>query len=52
VLFKARISWKLDRLVLALQGRTVSCDLAYCGVLQLPCAQCASLEIARTGRFG
>ncbi|MGE3294374.1 MAG: hypothetical protein AB7O95_23665, partial [Geminicoccaceae bacterium] len=52
VLFKARIAWKLDRLVLALQGRTVACDLAHCGLLQLPCAQCPSLGVARTGRFG
>lgn len=52
VLFKARIAWKLDRLMLALQGHTVACDLAYCGLLQLPCAQCSSLGVARTGRFG
>jgi UDP-N-acetylmuramoyl-tripeptide--D-alanyl-D-alanine ligase len=52
VLLKARIAWKLDRVVLALQGRDVACDLAYCGLIRLPCAECPQLAVASTGTFG
>ena len=45
ILLKARLAEKLDRLVLALQGRRVVCDLASCGLLALPCADCPMLEV-------
>lgn len=52
VLVKSRIFWKLDRLVLALQGREVACDLSHCALFSQLCADCPSLGVARTGRFG
>ena len=45
ILLKGRLAQKLDRLVLALQGRRVVCDLARCGLLELPCADCPMLEV-------
>ena len=52
VLLKSRIPWKLDRLVLGMQGRDVACDFAFCGLITLPCAECQRLGVAGTGRFG
>jgi UDP-N-acetylmuramyl pentapeptide synthase len=45
ILLKGRLPQKLDRLVLALQGRRVACDLARCDLLDLPCAACPMLEV-------
>lgn len=52
VLVKARIYWKLDRLVLAPQGLQVACDLTSCGLFDQLCRDCPDLTVARTGRFG
>ncbi len=52
VLLKARLASKLDRLILGLQGRHVACDLAYCSLFALGCAECAHLGHARRGRLG
>lgn len=52
VLVKSRVFLKLDRLVLALQGREVACDLSYCQLFSQRCAVCPALGTARTGRFG
>ena len=45
ILLKGRLAEKLDRLVLALQGRRVVCDLESCGLIALPCADCPMLEV-------
>jgi UDP-N-acetylmuramyl pentapeptide synthase len=45
VLLKGRIAQKLDRLVLALQGRRVVCDLADCQLISLPCEHCPMREV-------
>ena len=52
VLVKSRVYLKLDRLVLALQGREVACDLGHCQLFNQRCAVCPALGIARTGRLG
>ncbi|MFO1048392.1 MAG: Mur ligase family protein [Geminicoccaceae bacterium] len=52
VLVKSRGFYKLDRLVLALQGREVACDLVQCRLFTQRCAVCPALGTVRTGRFG
>jgi UDP-N-acetylmuramoyl-tripeptide--D-alanyl-D-alanine ligase len=44
ILLKARIRSKLERLILALQGRKVVCDLGECQLLGQDCATCPALE--------
>ncbi|MGH7966111.1 MAG: hypothetical protein ACRERD_30540 [Candidatus Binatia bacterium] len=43
VLIKGRDTQRLDRVALALMGRTVRCDLSFCDV-KLHCEYCPMLE--------
>jgi len=45
ILIKGRAGQRQKRLALALQGRTVGCDLTYCPVqLWVSCGECPLLE--------
>ncbi|MFO1067832.1 MAG: Mur ligase family protein [Geminicoccaceae bacterium] len=44
VLVKGRMSQKLERVALALSGRTVGCRLASCDISSPPCSLCPMLE--------
>lgn len=40
ILVKGRLYQRLERIALALQGETVNCDLAHCGMVLMRCATC------------
>ena len=50
VLVKGRDTERLDRVALALQGRTVGCEIEFCDLRGVRCETCPRLETgARTG---
>jgi hypothetical protein len=44
VLIKGRDTQRLDRVALALMGRAVRCDIAFCNAMPMRCASCPMLE--------
>jgi hypothetical protein len=50
VLIKGRSSQRLDRIALALAGRTVRCDIGFCNTIVTTCRECPMLERGWKGR--
>ncbi len=44
ILVKGRGNQRLERLVFALQGRVLRCDLEFCGALSVYCEICPMLD--------
>ncbi len=47
ILLKGRVTQRLERVALALAGRTVRCNIKECRATNLPCSRCAMLERGR-----
>lgn len=44
VLIKGRSTQRLERIALALQGRTVGCEISFCSAAEIRCEECPMIE--------